>query len=111
MGLSRKIESRAAFAMALDLLDAYLNDEPEVRVSESHVAVRVGDTLNADGGLPTTVFDEWLYTINCVSVPSCCAGECVDYEPEHIGHVDIRTSRTTYSFSIHVLLSISEEGI
>lgn len=111
MGLSRKqIESRVAFALALDLLEVYLADEIAVVLGEAPTNVRVSDALDL-GGLVVAneTFTDWYYTLNCVMVPTCCAGECTEFDMTPIGHLDIKTPRATYSFSIDVLTTIDWE--
>lgn len=106
MGLARQLESRVAFALALDLLDIYLDDEVGVVLEEFPVRVRIADVIGVDGHLPNPEFDEWRYTLNCALVPSCCAGECGEFDLTPIGHLDIITPRSTYTFSIDMLTTI-----
>lgn len=93
-----------AFALALDLLDVYLTDEVGVILEEVPLNVRIGEVLRVEGD-----FAEWRYTLNCVLVPSCCAGECGEFELTPVGHVDIITPTSTYSFSIDIMTAYDWE--
>lgn len=102
--MPRKFESKLALVMALDLLDFHLNDEMASILEEITVSKRVADTLEIPEEMSEQI-REWRYTYNCVFVPSCCAGECCEYEREPVGYIDIMPSETkVYRISIDTLV-------
>lgn len=113
--MSKKLqaEARLALQIAINVLDKYFSAGEHPITEETIITGNVLDELPVPTDLPH--YDHlkgWTFTYNATYIPSCCAGDCHDCQPQAVGHLDINTPldnttpSRTYSFSLETLLRI-----
>jgi len=101
-----KAEARFALQVAVVLLDKYLSEDDDT-TSQDNIIIKgkLVDALPGLKGFPLyELLDNWTFVYTVTYLPSCCAGECAEFDLEPIGCIDIITAgKNTYSFSLDVL--------
>lgn len=97
-------EARMALMVAHQILDIYFSaGEDGVTEEEIHKG-NVVEVLGQGHPALRKGLDGWTFVYNASYVPSCCAGECVDFDLDVVGHVDITTAHgKVYQFSLDIL--------
>ena len=104
MSLSKQNEKKLALALACDLLDKHFSHTEEYAYEENVVRGFIVDVLDLRHPVYGKGLSKWSYLYNATYIPSCCAGECENFDLDALGYIDITTEQgNTYTYPIDVI--------
>lgn len=100
-------EARLALQVALNLLDKFFSAGEFPIWEEELIRGNIVDELPSMELLnegSKKKLRQWKFVYNATYIPSCCAGQCLDFTIDVVGNIDIITPNRTYSFSMDTLV-------